>query len=169
MVRLTEYRLEHALEPGLSSEELLDLVSAKLEEGKGQLTESMRLTAVSGLESVAHFGRQVYVTNHRGVGQRGEPVRSIQAMQVGTILKVIAVPRDGRVELTLTYEATRLSSEHHEDLPPSNETRKINSTLLLEFGQMAIVGSNTRSSGDAEADGEISSTSTVLVVSVTRL
>jgi hypothetical protein len=143
VVQLTEFRLTQALDPSLSAAQILDLVSRKdISEGLEPI-ETIRLSTLSGTESMVQFGRRVNVTVAKTVTRGGETARNVQAFDVGTIVRVTATPESGSVSLKLTYETSRLDGNGDEDNPPELTTTQISTTQLLELGQPRLVGSST--------------------------
>jgi len=146
VVQLTEYRLDQPLRPSQSAVDILAMVSANEGDTKGNIVETIRLSALGGTESMVQFGRRANVTVGKSTTNRGETVRNMQAIDVGTIVKVTIVPRNDQVAMTLTFESSRIGSDAGEDTPPSINKTQINTTQLLDLGKPNLVGSSTTSS-----------------------
>ncbi|MDA7933087.1 type II and III secretion system protein [Mariniblastus sp.] len=156
IVQLTEYRLDQPLNPSQSAAEILAMVSANGGDMKGEIVETIRLSTLSGTESMVQFGRRVNVTVGKATTNRGETVRNMQAIDVGTIVKVTLVPRNDKVAMMLTFESSRIGEDADEDSPPNVNKTQVNTTQLLELGKPDLVGSSTTSS------------SSIIVVTVTH-
>jgi hypothetical protein len=143
VVQLTEFRLKQTLDPSLSAAQILELVSTKDKNAGYEPIETIRLSTLSGTETVVQFGRRVNVTVGKTVTRGGETARSVQAFDVGAIVRVTATPENGSVSLKLTYETSRLDGNGDEDTPPELTKTQISTTQLLELGQPRLVGSST--------------------------
>lgn len=146
MVQLTEYCFAQPLSPSQSAEEILAMVSANDGNQKGAVVETIRLSTLSGMESIAQFGQRVNVTVGKSTTGRGETVRSMQAIDVGTMVKVTIVPRNDQVAMRLTFESSRIGSDASEDTPPTINKTQISTAQLLEIGKPILVGGSTTSS-----------------------
>ncbi len=156
IVQLTEYRLERPLEPSQTATNILEMLSGKLDDKIGKPVETIRLSTLSGTESMVQFGRRVNVTVGKATTNRGETVRNMQAIDVGTVVRVTAIPQDEKVSVSLTFESSRIGGDGDEDSPPDINKTQISTTQLLEFGKPSLVGSSTTAS------------SSVIVVTITR-
>ena len=156
VVQLTEFRLNQTLDPSLSAAQILELVSKKDNNAGYEAIETIRLSTLSGMESMVQFGRRVNVTVGKTVTRGGETARNVQASDVGTIVRVTATPENGSVFLKLTYETSKLDGNGDEDTPPELTKTQISTTQLLELGQPRLVGSST------------STPTSVVVVTVTK-
>jgi hypothetical protein len=156
VVQLTEFRLNQTLDPSLSAAQILELVSKKDNNAGYEAIETIRLSTLSGMESMVQFGRRVNVTVGKTVTRGGETARNVQALDVGTIVRVTATPENGSVFLKLTYETSKLDGNGDEDTPPELTKTQISTTQLLELGQPRLVGSST------------STPTSVVVVKVTK-
>lgn len=146
VVQLTEYRLAQPLTPAQSAEEILALVGANGGNPQGAAVETIRLSTVGGMESMAQFGQRANVTAGKTTTNRGESVRNIQAIDVGTMVKVTIVPRNDQVAMMLTFESSKIGSDADEESPPSIAKTLIRTTQLLELGKPNLVGGSTTSS-----------------------
>jgi hypothetical protein len=135
--------LKQTLDPSLSAAQILELVSTKDKNAGYEPIETIRLSTLSGTETVVQFGRRVNVTVGKTVTRGGETARSVQAFDVGAIVRVTATPENGSVSLKLTYETSRLDGNGDEDTPPELTKTQISTTQLLELGQPRLVGSST--------------------------
>lgn len=157
LVQLTEYRLDQPMDPSQSAAEILALVSRNDGDPKRK-ADTIRLSALSGTESMAQFGQTVFVTvGTVAMNRGGGPVqKSVQGMEIGTLIKVTVVPQNDKVAMTLTYESSSLGDAEEEDSPPSINKTKVNTTQLLDLGKSSLVSVSTTSS------------STILVVKITK-
>ena len=62
---------------------------------------------------------------------------------VGTSVRVTAVPQGGKILLKLSYEASRFEGEAEEDSPPDTVKLQFNTTLLIEPGKPTLVGGSS--------------------------
>ena len=155
IVQLMEYRLEQPIDPSQSATEILALVSRNDGDPKKKV-ETIRLSASSGIESMAQFGQTVFVTVGTVAMNKGFPVqKSMQAMEIGTLIKVTVVPQNDKVAVTLTYESSSVG-EVAGDSPPNINKTKVNTTQLLDLGKPSLVSGSTTVS------------SSILVVKVTE-
>ncbi len=156
VVQLTEYRFEQPLRPSQSAAEILELLAATGDSKKAEIVETVRLSTLSGTESMVQFGRRVSVTVGKATTRGGETVRQKQGYDVGTVVRLTARPQDDKVAMALTFDSSRIGEEVDEDSPPDVIKTQISSTLLLELGKPSLVGSSTQAS------------SRVIVVTVTE-
>ncbi len=77
IVQLTEYRLNQPINPSQSAAKILEMVSANDGDLKGEIVETIRLSALSDTESMVQFGRRVNVTVGKATTNRGETVRNM--------------------------------------------------------------------------------------------
>ena len=156
IVQLTEYRLNQSIDSAKSAAEILALVSKDNDDPKRKV-ETIRLSASSGIESMAQFGQTVFVTVGSVSGNKGLPVqKSMQGMEIGTLVKVTVVPQNDKVAMTLTYESSSLGEAAGEDSPPDINKTRVNTTQFLDLGKSSLVSASTTSS------------SSILVVKVTQ-
>jgi type II secretory pathway component GspD/PulD (secretin) len=154
IVQVTELRANVPLALKTDSTELLAAVEQFQKDGKVDLLETVRIAALDGQEAMAQFGRQTAVTTGTTQSAPGRTVRSIQMMQVGTLVRVTTQRQDGQVLLKLTYEASRLGEPVNEDSPPDVISVQCNTTLAVSPGQTVLAG------------GMSSGNSTLLLVTV---
>lgn len=155
VVQLTEFRWKGSADLALSPRELVRAVDQLRKDGKLDVIETVRLSALENHESMAQFGKSVAIVT--GVADTGQGrVRNVGFHQVGTMVKLTAVPKDGKVVLELQYEASRLNGEGAADLPSSTLTTQFKTTLMIEPGTPTLVGSTT------------AQPSSLLVVSITE-
>ena len=143
VVQITEFRLNKTLDPSLTAAQILELVSSKDDNAGYEPIETIRLSTLSGTESMVQFGRLVNVTVGKNMTRGGETQRTLQAFDVGTIVRVTATPENGSVSMKLTYETSRLDGNSDEDTPPELTKTQISTTQLLELGKPRLVGSST--------------------------
>ncbi|HYW78358.1 MAG TPA: hypothetical protein VE890_02240 [Thermoguttaceae bacterium] len=110
-------------------------------DGKIDLLETVRLSALEGHESMVRFGKLTTVTVAvQGIGQ-GRTVRRTDSRDVGTLVRLTARPEGEAILLTLQYEASRLDGPGQEDAPPDTGTVGVTTTMLIEPGQPTLAGS----------------------------
>jgi hypothetical protein len=156
VVQLTEYQLEQPIDPSLSAAAILEMLTTQRDGEKCRPVETIRLSTVSGTESMAQFGRVVNVTVGKATTARGETVRNMQAVDVGSMIRVTAIPQNDRVAITLSFESSRISGDIDQDVAPDISKTQISTTQLLELGKPTLVGSSTTTS------------SSIVLVTVTR-
>lgn len=130
--------------------EALDLILAKDQDGDRpcQFTEGIRLTTLPGLKNTVQNQKQIQIQTgmtYTPTARQGIP--AYQSQQVGTLLTV-QLTEDKKSDkeplvLSISYEASRLSDEAPADQqkPPSIVLKSFNTTLRLEPGWPALVGS----------------------------
>ena len=142
VVQLTEFRLKASVDPTLKAKEIVQAFDKLKSDGKIDLIETVRLSALENHESMAQFGKTATVTTSISQTQRGR-VRSTQQREVGTMVELTAIPRNGKILLKLHYEASRFDGAGTEDSPPDTLTTRFNTTLLVEPGTPTLVGGTT--------------------------
>ena len=142
IVQLTEYRLKQPLDPSRSVSEILASLAKPGDNEEYQPIETIRLSALSGTESTAQFGRRVNVTIGTTTN-RGGTVKNVQAVDVGTLVRVTPALQAGKVALKLEFESSRIEGDASADSPPDISTTQIKTTQLLELGKPSLVGSTT--------------------------
>jgi len=138
-VQVAEYQLDLPPSPFRSESETLSIITASGSDSKVRIVETISLSALSGKESDAHFGRRVTVA----VGNRQGAGRSLQVFDVGTNLKVTVVARGGKIQLSLNFETSRIGEQVEQEIPPEVNQVRFNVTRLLIPGRPAIVGSSS--------------------------
>jgi hypothetical protein len=133
VVQLTEFRWKGSTDPALSPRVIVRAVDQLRKDGKLDVIETVRLSALENHESMAQFGKSVPMTTGVADTRQGR-VRNVDFQQVGTMVKLTAVPKDGKVVLELQYEASRLNGEGAGDLPPSTLTTQFKTTPMIEPG-----------------------------------
>jgi len=142
VVQLTEFRWKGAADLALSARELARAVDQLRKDGKLELIETVRLSALENHESMVHFGKSVPVPTAVAQTRQG-PVRSVEYREVGAIVQLTAAPKGGKVALELKYAAARLTGEGAGDLPPNTLLTECKTTLTIEPGTPTLVGSTT--------------------------
>lgn len=143
VVQFTEFRLQDSADPKLAAREIVQSFDALQAEGKLQVTETVRLSALEGCECMAQFGKQAAITVGVTRGQPAGYARQVQYQQVGTMVRVTAKAQQDRVALQLSYEASHLGESDADDRPPETSTIQYNTTLLLQPGAPALVGGSS--------------------------
>ncbi len=141
-VSLTELRLRKPLTHDQLAESLKKTEELKNNEDF-EIVETIRLSTLPGFESIVQVGRKTAIT----VGVSEVPGRagqkSIKSESFGTIVRLTAVPIEGKTRLTLNYESSRVDSESKNELSPDTKTFLIDTTLLLEPSKTVLVGGST--------------------------
>lgn len=140
-VQLTEFRLKSATDPTLTASDIVKTFEQMRNDGKVDLIEIIRLSALEGQESSVQIGKAANVTIAMTAVAGGRPpMRQMQTQTVGTSARVTAVGQGGKVLLNLSYEASRFEGPGQEDSPPDTVTVQFNTTLLIEPGKPTLVG-----------------------------
>ena len=142
VVQLTEFRWKGAADLALSPRELARAADQLRKDGKLDVIETVRLSALESHESMVHFGKNVPVPTSVAETRQGR-VRSVQFREVGTIVQLTAARKGGKVALELKYAAARLNGEGAGDLPPDTLLTQFKTTLMIEPGTPTLVGSTT--------------------------
>tara|TARA_R110002167_G_scaffold110874_1_gene282023 strand:- start:297 stop:878 length:582 start_codon:yes stop_codon:yes gene_type:complete len=142
LVTLVEYHLEDILSPSLSESEIIALI----EKQNAEAVETIRLSALEGVESMAQFGRRVTATTGT-MTVRGITERRTEAIQVGSIIRLTAIAKDHGVEVKIDFEASRLAGKGDDDSPPDISTSNISTSLIVVPGKWALLGAT--SSGES--------------------
>lgn len=136
---LTEFRLNSGPNPALTSQDIIQSVLKAKEGSDVELVETVRMTAITENECMVQFGRQSTVTS--GYVQAGDRrTRTTQSRQVGTLVRVMLTPKNGKVMLQLTYESSRFDGAGDDEGLVDIVTNTFNSLLLIEPGKPHLVG-----------------------------
>lgn len=141
VVQLTEFQLESSSDPKLTADNIVQSFDEMANEGKLEVVQIIRLSALERRETMVQFGKMVTVTSAvlpAGPG-RGESRRT-QQLEVGTLARLTAEPQEGKVLLQLSYEASRVEGDGHEDSPPEIRRIQFHTSLLIEPGKPVLVG-----------------------------
>lgn len=142
IVQLSEYKINGPTDPSQTAADIVASLMKADAKTKPELIETVRLSTLSGSESMVQFGKQVRVTSGT-VSVRGTTARQMQNVQFGTIVRVTATPRAGKVVVKLSFESSRLDGKGAENSPPDISTTQIESTQLLEIGKPTLIGGTT--------------------------
>jgi len=145
IVQLTEFRFKSSVNLKLSARDIVAQFEKPTTDGLIQPIETIRMSIQSGAENMVQFGRQVTVTTGT-MTNAGKSTRINKDRTIGTILRVNAIPQDQKVQLTFTYESSRLDGDKTDDSPPDTLTTTISSMQLFELGKPTLVGGT--SAGD---------------------
>jgi hypothetical protein len=112
------------------------------ESGKLTDAETIQLSVLEGQKCSAQFGRQIMITTATTTvpGGRGA-VRSMQSLDVGTMVRATIVRQQDKLQVELSYEASQLAETKQEDIPPTTTRISADSTLLLTPGELTVVAS----------------------------
>jgi len=138
MVTFSAYRLDEAISADATEDEIVAFI--KREDIKPH--DTIRLSAISDMESMAQFGRRVSVTAGRSVGPTGT-TRQIQLVEVGASLRLTVTQHENGALAKIRYESTRHIGEGTEESPPDLATTNITTTQILEFGKPRLVGASS--------------------------
>lgn len=142
MVTLFEYRLVDKLPPTASEGEILDKVlDANLEP-----SETLRILATSGTETMANFGRRVNlamgtVSSNRGVAQRMETV------EVGTILRLKIDSHPKGAIADIDYSNSRVADKEDGGVLPMVITHSVQSTHIYDLKNPRLLSCQTIGEG----------------------
>ena len=145
LVQLTEFRIKDSAHAGWSTDEIVKRFERREEDGDVEIVESIRLSALSGLESMVQVGRRARVTVGVVSAPGRGPTRQTEWESIGTLVRLTAQPADDKVLLKLSYECSRFEGEGTDESPPDTTTFQIDTTLLLEAGKPTLVGGSSAS------------------------
>jgi hypothetical protein len=111
-----------------------------LKEGKIELVETIRMTALEYHENSVQFGKTTSVVNGVTRTAQGIQQQSRQSVPIGTMVQVKPTPQDDKVLLKVAYTVSRMEGNVAEERQPDVVTVQLNSTLLLEIGKVTLVG-----------------------------
>ncbi len=137
LVQLTEFRWQGADDLKADSKTAIAALQ-KLPNDEVALIETIRLSTLSGYESLVQFGKSVTVTT--GVVRTpGGQTRQTKSVQIGTMVRVSVKPDGDKLLVTLSYQASRMPGEGTEDCPPDTVTSQFETTLQVEADQPTLV------------------------------
>jgi len=139
VVQLAEFRMKSSSDSTMSDTEIVEHFLKSKNDGLVQQIETIRMSTLSGTESMVHFIKGVTVTVGRTSNGRTPPSRVTQDRSIGTMLKLRASPQNEKVLMTLSYESSRLNGEGTEDSPPEAFTTRVESTHLFEIGKPKLI------------------------------
>lgn len=140
-VDVIEFALKDKANADLESAKLLELLKTKSD--KIQVVESTRMTAISGAQCTASFGRSASVTMGVTKSAVGS-TRNTAQIQIGTMVRLTPINNsNGTATVTLSYEAARLNEVKQEDTMPDIIKVTVNSELLLKLGTPTVVAGST--------------------------
>ncbi|MBI1313127.1 hypothetical protein GC176_17695 [bacterium] len=156
VVQLTEFRLNESADPTMKPQDIVKTFEKLTKDGKVDVIETVRLSALENYPSMAQFGRTAAVTTGVSISQRGRvPLK--QQRQIGTLVQFTATPHNEKVLLKLQYEASRFDGAINDESSPDTLTTHFETTLLIAPGVPSLVGATT------------AGTTSVLLVSITEL
>ncbi|TVS09394.1 MAG: hypothetical protein EA424_27235 [Planctomycetaceae bacterium] len=145
LVQLSEFRIKDSSHAGWSTDEIVKRFERREEDGAVEIVETIRLSALSGHESMVQVGRQARIT----VGVISTPgrgsTRQMESHNIGTLVSLTAEPADGKVLLRLSYSSSRFEGTGTDESPPDIVTFQSDATLLLEAGKPTLVGGSSAS------------------------
>ena len=141
-VQFTEFRYKHAtdLDVHRTSDEIVLSFDKMLKEGKIELIETIRLTALEFHDNSVQFGKTTSVTSGVTRTAQGIQQQSRQSVPIGTLVQVKPTPQENKVLLKVAYTVSRMDNNIGEEKQPDIVTVNLNSTLLLEIGKATLVG-----------------------------
>ena len=141
-VQFTEFRFKHAVDLDVhrTSDEIVLSFDKLHKEGKIELIETIRLSALEYHENSVQFGKTMSVTSGVTRTAQGLQQQSRQTVPIGTMVQVKPTPQEGKVLLKVTYTVSRMHDNIGEEKQPDIVTVQLNSTLLLEIGKATLVG-----------------------------
>lgn len=143
VVQFTEFRFKEAPESPLTTKDILQSFEQLRKDGRLEIIETVRLSALEQCEAMVQFGRSVAVTTGATALPNGRSNRQFQFRQVGTLVRVTAQPKQEKILLNVMYEASRLGPETKEDAPQDINQVTFNTTLMIEPGRPTLVGSDS--------------------------
>ena len=136
-ITLSEYKLLDPVPTAKTDEEIIRLI----EERKLEPVETIRLSAISGLESSVAFGKMVYVTVGQNVNGRDRR-SNITSFDTGTVLTITAAPQDDGVLVKIKYTSSRVLQET-DDSQPEHSSIKLTSSPVLSLNKPALLASRS--------------------------
>lgn len=167
VIELTKFRVKDSSIDQRSTDDIVKVFNRAKDNEEiddVEIVETIRLTAVSGHQSMVQVGRVVAVTVG-AVHRPGQPpVRNMQSQSIGTVVTATIVPDqtpndsgDGKVLLNLRYEASHHEGDGGDDSPPDTVSLQSEVKLAAELGKTVFVA------------GTSAERSSYLVVSVNEL
>ena len=139
-VEISTYRVEIPIPRDTSADKLVKLLTQPAADQPPIPVETVRLTAISGAQSMVQFGRRVPVLSGSTVINRGPVARQFQTVELGTLARVMVQPQADKILVKLDLESTRLEGEGSDDTPPSTGSSQISTTVLLVPGEPTLLG-----------------------------
>ncbi len=148
MIEVTQYQPRSSISPeATASEIIVALLKPEDPAKKADVIESVRLTAMSGVQSMAQFSR-INSFTFGTTAQPGRNVRQSQSMNTGTVLRALASPSTGgKVAVKITFESSRIPGEPKEDALPETISTQIELTQTVELGKTMFLGGSTSDGG----------------------
>ncbi len=143
---LTEFRFDTDPDAEISSDEILRQFQDRNSDDDIVLVETVRLRTQADIECQIQYGKQLEVTT--GIIQNGRGQQRVtQTIAIGTILRVILSPEDGKVLVRMTYESSKLEGEGDVDSPPDTTKSTLQTTVLAEPGELMLLGGQASGKG----------------------
>lgn len=142
MLELTQLRWNAPGERLPDPKTLLTSLAQLRESGKLTDAETIQLSVLEGQKCSAQFGRQIMIATATTTvpGGRGA-VRSMQSLDVGTMVRAMIVRQQDKLQVELSYEASQLAEPKQEEISPTTTRFSADSTLLLAPGELIVVAS----------------------------
>lgn len=147
-IQFTEFRFKHSLDVKRTASEIVESFDQWHQEGKIELIETVRMTALEYHESTAQFGKTTTLTTGVTRTAQGIQQRSMQSVPIGTVVRVTATPQESKVLLKVAYDVSRIDDSVSEEKQPDTVKIQLNTTLLLEIGKAKLVGGMTSDTND---------------------
>ena len=142
IVKLTEFRMKGPVQDLPATASFIQSFAKLQKEDKVEVLETVRLSVVEGHESMANFGSRMPNTTNTSSAFQGRQ-RAYTYTNVGTLIKATAESQEGKVLLKLTYESSRFDKQQDEERPADILTTVVNTSVLLEPGQDALLASTS--------------------------
>jgi hypothetical protein len=140
---LREFRIKTPLDYQMTAPEIAKSFDQLKKDGKVELIDTIRLTALEYNESMVMFGKRTSVTTGVARNAQGQRQLSLTSVQMGTTVRATVSPQDSKVLLKLSYDASRMEGVGTEESPPDTITVQFSTSLLLELGMPTLVGGST--------------------------
>ena len=147
-IRMSEFRLDAPAGSEVSNKEILEQILDRANRDKVEEIETLRLTAMDGIQTMVQFGRRLAMTVGSSGARPGRPpVRQKQMVSIGTIVQLTAKSSgEDSCNLELRYEASRPDGEPKEDEPPEIVNSRIGGSYEAKVGEPVLLG-GTNSNG----------------------
>ncbi len=143
LIQLTEFRVNDSAHARWSTDEILKRFERREGDETLEIVETIRVSALSGHESMVKVGRQARVAVGAITTPARAPTRQMESHSVGTIVSLIAEPADGMVLLKLNYSSSRFDEKGTDESPPDMVTVQYDATLLIDVGRTTLVGGSS--------------------------
>lgn len=130
-VRIVEFRMKDGDDKEeIDLKELEKQYSKLVSSGAFEFLETVDLEAVAGRPTTVMFGKMLNVVD----GIRGN-TKMMRQMQIGTAVQVKVEPKNEKVSVTLSYQASRMKENEAEDELPEFENVQLKTSALVTLGE----------------------------------